>query len=110
MSGGFLPAGLFLLLAGAMAFTCNGQQEGPDHQNMMDQLGVKTLRRGPDPNNQSTFDEATANPFKDSMPDVLTMKNGTKVTRADQWPLGALRLWRILRGKCTDEFPRTRRK
>src|SRR5579862_7388929 len=56
-----------------------------DHQNMMDQLGVKAIRRGPDPNNQSTFDEATANPFKDSMPDVLKMKNGTKVTRASQW-------------------------
>ncbi|MHB1036391.1 MAG: glucuronyl esterase domain-containing protein [Pirellulales bacterium] len=57
-----------------------------DHQNMMDQLGVKALRRGADPNNQSTFDEATANPYKDSMPDALTMKDGTKVTRADQWP------------------------
>jgi len=57
-----------------------------DHQNMMDQLGIKALRRGADPNNQNTFDEAKANPYKDSMPDVLTMKDGTKVTRADQWP------------------------
>lgn len=57
-----------------------------DHQNMMDQLGVKTLRRGADPNNQSTFDEATANPYTNSMPDVLTMKNGAKVTRPEQWP------------------------
>jgi lysophospholipase L1-like esterase len=57
-----------------------------DHQNMMDQLGVKALRHGPDPNNQSTFDEAMANPYTNSMPDVLTMKDGTKVTRPDQWP------------------------
>lgn len=57
-----------------------------DHQNMMDQLGVKAIRPGPDPNNQSTFDEATANPYKDSMPDVLRMKDGTKVTHARQWP------------------------
>jgi cephalosporin-C deacetylase-like acetyl esterase/lysophospholipase L1-like esterase len=57
-----------------------------DHQNMMDQLGIKSLRRGPDPNNQATFDEATANPYKDSMPDVLKMKNGKRVTRLDQWP------------------------
>ncbi len=57
-----------------------------DHQNMMDQLGVKAIRRGPDPNNQSTFDEATANPYKDSMPDVLKMSDGTKVTKARQWP------------------------
>ncbi|MBV9848947.1 MAG: hypothetical protein JO250_04585 [Armatimonadetes bacterium] len=57
-----------------------------DHQNMMDQLGVKALRPGPNPNDQSTFDEATANPYKDSMPDVLRMKDGTRVTKAKQWP------------------------
>jgi cephalosporin-C deacetylase-like acetyl esterase/lysophospholipase L1-like esterase len=57
-----------------------------DHQNIMDQLGIKSLRRGPDPNNQSTFDEATSNPYKDSMPDVLKMKKGARVTRPDQWP------------------------
>jgi cephalosporin-C deacetylase-like acetyl esterase/lysophospholipase L1-like esterase len=57
-----------------------------DHQNMMNQLGINSLRRGPDPNNQSTFDEATSNPYKDSMPDALKMKNGTRVTRPDQWP------------------------
>jgi lysophospholipase L1-like esterase len=57
-----------------------------DHQNMMDQLKVKTIRRGPNPNDQSTFDEAKSNPYKDSMPDVLRMKDGTKVARARQWP------------------------
>jgi hypothetical protein len=57
-----------------------------DHQNMMDQLGIKQLRPGANPNNQSTFDEATANPYKDTMPDVLTMKDGAKVTSAAQWP------------------------
>ena len=57
-----------------------------DHQNMMDQLGVKKLRPGPNPNDQSTFDEATANPYTNSLPDVLTMNDGTKVTRPDQWP------------------------
>ena len=57
-----------------------------DHQNMMDQLGVKTLRHGPNPNDQSTFDEAKANPYQETMPDVLRMKDGTKVTRASQWP------------------------
>ena len=44
-----------------------------DHQNMMDQLGIKAIRRGPDPNNQTTFDEAIANPYMDSMPGVLRM-------------------------------------
>ncbi len=57
-----------------------------DHQNMMDQLGVKKLRPGPNPNKQDTFDEATANPYTNSLPDVLTMKDGTRVTRPEQWP------------------------
>ena len=57
-----------------------------DHQNMMDQLGVKALRGGPDPNNQATFNEATANPYTNSLPDVLRMNDGTRVTRAEQWP------------------------
>src|SRR5579863_4270884 len=57
-----------------------------DHQNMMDQVGVKAIRPGPDPKNQTTFDEARANPYAASLPDALTMKDGTKVTRPDQWP------------------------
>lgn len=35
-----------------------------DHQNMMEQLGVKSLRPGPDPNNQATFDELLGQPAK----------------------------------------------
>src|ERR1700722_19831288 len=57
-----------------------------DHQNMMDQLGVKSIRPGPNPNDQSTFDEAKANPYKDSMPAVLKMNDGTPVTKPAQWP------------------------
>jgi hypothetical protein len=74
-----------LTLAG---FSLSAQPAAPfnDHQNMMDQLGIKKIRPGPNPNDQSTFDEATANPYTNSMPDVLTMKDGTKVTRPDQWP------------------------
>jgi hypothetical protein len=78
--------GLMLILTVASASAQSASGTYDDHQNMMDQLGVKTLRHGPDPNNQSTFDEATANPYTNSMPDVLTMKNGTKVTRPEQWP------------------------
>lgn len=54
-----------------------------DHQNMMDQLGIKALRRGANPNDQSTFDEATANQYP--LPELLVMKNGKKVTKAKQW-------------------------
>jgi hypothetical protein len=57
-----------------------------DHRNMMEQLGIRALRPGANPRHQSTFSEATANPYKDSLPDVLTTKAGTRVTRSDQWP------------------------
>lgn len=65
------------------------QQPSPefdDHQNMMDQLGIKRLRPGADPNKQDTFDEAKANPYHDSLPDALIMVDGSQVTSADQWP------------------------
>ena len=46
-----------------------------DHQNMMDQLGIKALRPGPSGNekapNHANYDESKANPFPD-LPDPLT--------------------------------------
>ena len=43
-----------------------------DHQNMMDQLGIKSLRRGKSGNNQTGpgFEEATANEWMSTMPDA----------------------------------------
>ena len=59
-----------------------------DHQNMMDQLGIKALRPGPSGNesdpNHANYDEAKANPYPD-LPDVMTLKNGKKVTSAEEW-------------------------
>jgi hypothetical protein len=59
-----------------------------DHQNMMDQLGVKALRPGPSGNekapNHANYDESKANPFPE-IPDPLTMNDGQKVTTPDQW-------------------------
>ena len=59
-----------------------------DHQNMMDQLHITTLRAGPsgDENapDHANYDESKANPYPD-WPDVLTLKNGRKVTTAEQW-------------------------
>lgn len=59
-----------------------------DHQNMMDQLGIKALRPGPSGNendpNHANYDEAKANPFP-NLPEVLTLKNGKKVTTAAMW-------------------------
>ncbi len=59
-----------------------------DHQNMMDQLGIKALRPGPsgDENapNHANYDEAKANPYP-NLPDPLTMNDGRKVTSAKMW-------------------------
>jgi hypothetical protein len=59
-----------------------------DHQNMMDQLGIKALRPGPSgdekASNHANYDEATANPYP-NLPDPLTMNDGTKVTTAAMW-------------------------
>src|SRR5262245_46086749 len=53
-----------------------------DHQDMMNQLGIKALRPGPSGNeqaeNHANYDEATANPYP-NLPEVLVMKNGKKV-------------------------------
>jgi hypothetical protein len=59
-----------------------------DHQNMMDQLGIKALRPGPSGNekapNHANYDETKANPFP-NVPDSLTMNDGQKVTTPDMW-------------------------
>jgi hypothetical protein len=59
-----------------------------DHDNMMTQLGIKALRPGPSGDekapNHANYDTALANPYPD-LPDVLTLKNGRKVTTADMW-------------------------
>lgn len=54
-----------------------------DHKNMMDQMGIKSLRPGPSGKesapNHANYDESIANPYPD-LPDLLTLKNGKKVT------------------------------
>ncbi|HEV8445495.1 MAG TPA: hypothetical protein VGQ44_01700 [Gemmatimonadaceae bacterium] len=59
-----------------------------DHQQMMEQLGIKALRPGPSGNeqdaNHANYDEAKANPFP-NLPDLLTMKDGRKVTSPALW-------------------------
>src|SRR5262245_52969525 len=73
-----------------------------DHQNMMDQVGIKKLRPGPSGNedapNHANYDEATANPFP-ILPDVLTLKNGRKVATADTW-------WNKRRPEIVEDFER----
>jgi hypothetical protein len=75
-----------------------------DHQNMKDQLGIKTLRPGPSGNapagapNAANYDPARANPYPD-LPDVLTLKNGKKVTSAAMW-------WNQRRPEIVEDFER----
>jgi hypothetical protein len=74
-----------------------------DHQNMMNQLGIKTLRQGAEGmNRQATnwqnTDEARANPFP-NLPDPLVMKDGRKVTRPEMW-------WNERRPEIVEDFDR----
>src|SRR5215831_13692109 len=73
-----------------------------DHQNMMDQLGIKALRPGPSGNenapNHANYDESTANPFPD-LPDVLRQNNGSKITTAEMW-------WSKRRPEIVEDFER----
>ena len=59
-----------------------------EHRDMMAQLGIRKLRPGPGGNenapNHANYDEALANPFP-NLPDVLTLKDGRKVTTAQMW-------------------------
>jgi hypothetical protein len=73
-----------------------------DKKNMMEQLGIKTMRPGPSGDekapNHANNDEALANPYPD-WPDVLTMKDGKKVTSADMW-------WKQRRPEIVEDFER----
>jgi hypothetical protein len=59
-----------------------------DHQNMMDQLGIKALRPGPSGDesapNHANYDESKANLFP-NLPDPLLLNNGRKVTTPAMW-------------------------
>jgi lysophospholipase L1-like esterase len=98
-------------LAALAVLVCQsaGQQTPPenwtaeqDHQNMMNQLGIKALRPGPSGNekdpNHANYDEDEANPYGD-LPDALTFKNGQKVTSAEQW-------WKQRRPEIVEDFER----
>lgn len=74
-----------------------------DHQNMMDQLHITTLRPGAEgfnakaPNFQNT-DESKATRYT-NLPDPLVLKNGKKVTTAKQW-------WTKRRPEIIEDFDR----
>ena len=80
----------------------NAAATAADHRNMMEQLGITALRPGPSGNesapNHANYDEALANPYP-NLPEVLTLKNGKKVTSADVW-------WKQRRPEIVEEFDR----
>ena len=94
-----LPASPFRTDRDMPAVTWTAQQ---DHDDMMKQLGIKALRPGPSGDekapNHANYDTALANPYPD-LPDVLTLKNGGKVTTADMW-------WKQRRPEIVEDFER----
>ncbi len=79
-----------------------GMTADQDHRNMMDQLGIKALRPGPSGDekapNHANYDESLANPFP-NLPDLLTLKNGKRVTTAEMW-------WTERRPEIVEDFER----
>jgi len=74
-----------------------------DHRNMMEQLGITKLRPGRNgnanaTNNAANYDQAKANPFP-NWPEVLTLKNGQKVTSSEIW-------WKQRRPEIVEDFER----
>jgi hypothetical protein len=74
-----------------------------DHQNMMDQLHITSLRPGangsnPRAPNAANYDEAKANPYP-KLPDPLKFNDGKKVLTAKQW-------WSKRRPEIVEDFDR----
>jgi hypothetical protein len=111
-SAGLAFAGLIGIPAGSLLFqtvrAAGGQApvkmtKDEDHKRTMDLLHIAELRRGKagrdktDPN-FANYDESKANPYPD-LPDVLTLKNGMKVTTAAEW-------WSKRRPEIVEDFDR----
>jgi lysophospholipase L1-like esterase len=75
-----------------------------DQADMMRQLGITKLRPGADGRakagepNAANYDPAKANPYPD-WPDVLTVKDGHRVTTAEMW-------WQKRRPEIVEDFER----
>jgi hypothetical protein len=74
-----------------------------DHQQMMEALGIKELRPGvngmnPKAANAANYDESKATTYPE-LPQVLTLKSGTKVTTPEQW-------WNERRPEIVEDFDR----
>src|SRR6188768_4197429 len=72
-----------------------------NQENMMQQLGIKKLRPGPSGEenapNHANYDTTKADPCP-QLPDILTMKDGKKVTTSE--------MWKARRAEIIDEYER----
>jgi hypothetical protein len=97
---------IILLLAGVLVCAASFAQEPvtftaqQDHQNMMDQLGIKSIRHSFDADQSSpyaaNYDESKANPFP-VIPELMKTNAGKKVTTAKQW-------WDVRRPEIVEGF------
>src|SRR5215469_9602346 len=91
-----------LVAAGLAGQQATGWTNAQDHQNMMEQLGIKSLRPGPSGNeaapNHANYDESTANPFPD-YPETLKLKDGRLVASPEMW-------WNERRPEIIEDFER----
>ncbi|MBN2636947.1 MAG: hypothetical protein JXR61_11810 [Prolixibacteraceae bacterium] len=73
-----------------------------DHANMMEQLGIKSVRPGPSGNesapDHANYDESIANPCPE-LPELLVTNDGKKVTTEKMW-------WDIRRPEIVEDFER----
>jgi hypothetical protein len=99
----------FFLLCAACLFGAAVYAQEPvtftaeqDHQNMMDQLGIKSIRRGFDADQSSpyaaNYDESKANPYPE-IPELMKTNSGKKVKTAKQW-------YEVRRPEIIEDFER----
>lgn len=86
----------FYFAASSFLFAQSSQEErqriaelsAADHKQMLEQLGIASLRPGPSGNpkapNAANSDEAKVPPY--FLPDPLVFNDGTRVRRPEQWP------------------------
>ena len=76
------------------------QASKEDHQQMLSQLHIASLRPGVNARvpGSANYDEAKANPYPD-LPDPLRLENGKKVTSSRTW-------WRVRRPEIVEDFDR----
>jgi hypothetical protein len=102
MSTSFFYRASLLLATATLSASAQTYTADQDHQSMMNQLGIKTLRPGPSGDekapNHANYDEQLANPYP-NLPDILTLKNGQKVTTADAW-------WKQRRPEIVEDMER----